>query len=257
MESRRLNDVESRPLSVARTRIDLPSTDATQPIVVAADSANCWTRGAYEVWAMRGNCAIEQGRDIVRGREAVVWLRHGDPTEGRRSLVIVYMEGDVVLDVAQKGPPARLTDQSWLGRWETVGNVQVRVPEVHGAPEPLPPIYARAVAARDGGIVTGVRQAQYTEPTGPAAPAFGPGAIGPGAIGPTRPGSELGTPPLGGAMAAASLGSPAPAAGPARPGSATGRATPGGALGSGPFPAASRRPTSSGSPTATPTCGSR
>ena len=245
--ARRLNDGQSRAENDTPTRIDFPSTDASQPIVVAADSADRWTRGAYEVWAMRGNCVVQQGSDVVRGQEAVVWLRRSVPTESRRSLVIVYMEGDVVLHVAQKGPPARLTDQSWLGRWETVAGVQVRVPEVHGAPEPLPPIYARAVAARDGGITSTVQQAQYTQPIGPAATA----------IGPPPPGLAAGTPPPGSVAGAAPPGSavvaPPPPAGPGADSVRAVARRPAGRVGFGPSHAARGRSPSPGTPTATPT----
>ena len=108
--------------------------------------------------------------------------------------MIVYLEGDVVLDIAQKGPRARLTDQNWLGRWETAAGVQVHVPEVRGAPETPPPIYERAVAARDGEIPGGVRQAQYAQPMGPPAPGS-PGSVTRGArriaggLETTRPGT--------------------------------------------------------------------
>jgi len=168
------------PPAAGPSQISLPSTDPSKPIVLTAETANCWTRGAYEVWVLRGKCRIEQGTDSARSQEAVVWVRRVDPTEGRRSLTIAYLEGDVVLDVAQNGAQARLTDRSWLGRFETVAGVQVHVPQVQGAPETPPNIYLRAMAARDREITGGVQQAQYAEP----------------ATGPTRPGSELGPSPL-------------------------------------------------------------
>ena len=213
------------PLAPRPSQIQLPATDPSRPVAITAEAATRWVQGAYEVWVLGGKCRIEQGADSATSREAVAWVRRGDPIQRQRSLVIVYLEGDVSLDLAQNGARARLTDQSWLGRFETGAGVEVYVPQVRGPAQTPPAIYQRAVAARDLQVSGGVQQAQYTQPI----PSPGPSGLVP-PDGPLPPGGPL---PSGGSS---------PPSGPIAPG---GLVPPGGPLPPGGPPAASPAPTGS------------
>ena len=54
---------------------------------VAADEAQHWQQGVYDVWHLRGNCRVRQGETDIRGPEAVLWIDAtiGDPEQPRRS----------------------------------------------------------------------------------------------------------------------------------------------------------------------------
>ena len=58
---------------VAPAQIELPNPSPSDPVVAAAQMANRWTQGAYEVWLLRGGCRIDQGPDSACCREAVCW----------------------------------------------------------------------------------------------------------------------------------------------------------------------------------------
>jgi hypothetical protein len=156
----------------AGAQVDLPPLDRSSPVSIIADQANRWTQGIYEVWLLRGNCRIRQGFDTASAREAVLWIERTDPTTSEPSKVIAYLEGAVAVDFSRNAAKAELTDNAWLGRFQTAGKIDVKVPEVNGPLDELPPIYHRAMAKRNPVMDGAVRRTQYTQfDTAPAAPA--------------------------------------------------------------------------------------
>jgi len=156
----------------ALAAVELPRSDAAQPIFVQAEAGVRWTQGSYEVWVLRGGCRIQQGPSSAQGREAVLWIDRASPTERRQSLVIAYVEGDVSVDLQRSGNRARLTDARWLGRFQTALPVEVRVDQLGEPAESPPAIYQRGLAERNGRVDAGVRQAQFVQPP-PTPPAAG------------------------------------------------------------------------------------
>ena len=130
----------------AAAQVQLPLPNAAEPIRISAQAGNHWQTGSFDVWILRGNCVIQQGKAAASGGEAVLWIDHaasageGDSpifvdtkigtvpgaVEQRQSKVIAYLEGNV--NVATDARPAapRLTDRTWLGRFSTSGTVDVR-----------------------------------------------------------------------------------------------------------------------------------
>ncbi len=174
-----------------RMDVNLPEPGFRAPIVVTADSASRWDEGAYEVWLLEGNCRIAQDESSVRSREAVLWIDRAAATDRRRSKVIAYMEGEVILDIRRAGRHARLADKSWLGRFYTGASVQVHVGQVSAPRQPVPGIYQRAMTERKREIDGAVEQAQFQSPvpstlsassapsTPPVRPPTPPGATAP------------------------------------------------------------------------------
>jgi hypothetical protein len=138
---------------------DFPTT--TDPISISAESANSWQENGYEVWLLRGSCRIAQGAAIAQAREAVCWVDQARATERRPSKVIVYLEGDVVVQTDPRQGAARLTDQAWLGRFYSSDAVQVSAGQVGPQPNPMPPIYQRGTTRMDRETAQAVRPAQY------------------------------------------------------------------------------------------------
>ena len=79
------------------------------------------------------------------------------------------------MEVVSGSGAARVTDQTWLGRFFSSAGVQVRVAQTAGKPDVLPPIYWRGMERRtpesgEDGWRSRVQQAQYTPPPGAAVP---------------------------------------------------------------------------------------
>ena len=141
--------------------VDLPKPDPDHPIVITAESAARWTQGAYEVWVLRGNCRVIQGRSSTGSNEGVVWIDRNSSPERRRSKVIAYLEGQVTVTAESDGAAATLTDKSWLGRLFTNAGVQVHVARVTDQPDAKPAIYYRGMSRRDPGPPGAIRRTQY------------------------------------------------------------------------------------------------
>ena len=166
-------------VSPAAAEVQLPEPSLAEPITIAAQAGNQWQLGAYEVWVLRGNCVIQQGQGYARCREAVLWIHRAEAAQRQPDKVIAYLEGDVeVMQSGEKmgtgseptranpGQPlsrevpvpifspgaARLTDQTWLGRFFSSAGVQVRAAQAAGKPDALPPIYWRGMERRSGRI---------------------------------------------------------------------------------------------------------
>jgi lipopolysaccharide export system protein LptA len=163
--------------ATARAEIELPAFDAAAPVSVTAEAGNHWSEGSYEIWLLRGNCRVRQGETEAHGDEAVLWVSKVDPGLSVPRKVTVYLEGNVTVEVPRGGSTTRIRDTQWLGRFTTRRDVEVRAGVVAGEPQPIPPIYARAVAERDPRC-SAIRPAQYAAPlvAGPMAPAPPPGA---------------------------------------------------------------------------------
>jgi len=153
--------------------VELPATDALQPIVVSAAEANRWQQGQYEVWVLRGECRIRQGASEARSGEAVVWVDRAAPLTADRNKMIAYLEGDVEVALGgRESANTRLTDNKWFGRFETVSEVRVHAGRVEGRPVREPPIFHRGTQhRRPPPPPDAIRRTQFTEPAeAPAAP---------------------------------------------------------------------------------------
>jgi len=190
-------------VDAARAQVDLPNLTLDDPVVIAADSGNRWTQGAYEVLILHGNVYINQGLVYARAKDAVLWLERGGFAGDPPHKVIAYLEGDVTIDyqkqvdIAQGGANKRqatVKDQSWFGRFQSRIALTIQIKNTTGAPDSMPPLFQRAMKARDpstpdtpGGYWpgngppgvaaagsaapgAGVRPAQFVAPAGPAAP---------------------------------------------------------------------------------------
>ncbi len=132
---------------IGRAAVRLPQPDVADPITITADAANQWQEGAYEVWLLRGNCRLQQGQTVAQSGEAVLWIDRADPTLRRPSRIIAYFEGGVAVEFPEQDRTARLADQAWLGRFNTVARLQVHAAQIAGRPDLMPDVYQRALAA--------------------------------------------------------------------------------------------------------------
>ena len=148
----------------AVAQIELPEADRAEPIAISAEAANRWTHGAYEVWVLRGNCRIDQGTGSARSKEAVLWIDRAGATDRRRSKVIAYLEGDVVIGWDRQVDAARMTDKTWFGRLYSGAPVEVHVAKVAGRPDVMPAAYQRGTQRRQPPPAGVIRRTQFTTP---------------------------------------------------------------------------------------------
>ena len=145
----------------AWAQVDVPEFDRTSSVDISADAGNRWQQGAYEVWLLRGNCRITQGKGAAQSREAVVWILRNEALDERPTNTIAYLEGDVVVTQGAQGP--KLTDKTWFGRFQTHSDVRVRATRVAGQPDVLPAVFRRGMAKFDPGPAPVILQTQFVE----------------------------------------------------------------------------------------------
>ena len=115
-------------------QVELPPSELTERIDVAADGGSHWVEGVYDVYLLRGNCQIHQGLTYARGREAVIWIERGGADGEPPHKVIAWLEGEVDISyqpaAAQAGQArpaaARITDKTWFGRFYSGLPIDVR-----------------------------------------------------------------------------------------------------------------------------------
>ena len=157
------------PLGLA-DEVSLPQTDPNYAIAVRADRAWRWEQGAYEVWLLEGNFALHQGPATAGSHTAVLWIDRNNDSNRQRTKVIAYLETGVRLDFAGGEGRAKLTDNSWLGRFHTDRAVELHVPLVESEPQSKPAAYHRAIAKRRPPPDSAIRRTQFMAPVANAPP---------------------------------------------------------------------------------------
>jgi hypothetical protein len=144
-----------------------------------ADSGTHWTEGSREIWAIEGNCYINQGLTYARSKQAVVWLDRAAPSSLQPNRVTLYLSGDVTLDYQKGGTApvqqagalaARITDKQWHGELVSQKPVTVRIAAERLPSATKPAVYKEALAAKKTQIERLVKPLQYAEPIGPGTP---------------------------------------------------------------------------------------
>ncbi|HEV3340265.1 MAG TPA: hypothetical protein VG125_07905 [Pirellulales bacterium] len=157
----------------AAQSIELAAPDKKAPISISADQANQWKEGSYVVLLLRGRCVVSQGANVCRGKDAVVWILHGDGTERLPTKVIAYLEGDVQIDAGRKpdvrqGPLPVSNDRGWLGRFLSTSQVRISTPPPRSEPTVKPAFYQNALDQRDPPAA--ITRTQYVPSNRGAAP---------------------------------------------------------------------------------------
>ena len=156
--------------TTGKTTLSLALEKENEPIVISAQTGWHKQIGTHEVYFLRGDCSLRQGKTAAHSPEAVVWIGERNPFTNIRE-VMLYLESNsaqVPISVeqtdSQRGT-TKITDQKWLGHWYTRSAVDVMI----AAPPATPPqgepaIFQRAVALM-GSADDGVAQTQYLSST--------------------------------------------------------------------------------------------
>jgi hypothetical protein len=181
---------------VAQEPVYLARPDDGAAISIAADHAQRWQQGSYDVWHLVGHCHVNQGALDIRGPEAVLWVdHHAEPSTPQQPnqppqplKVVAYFEGtkDDLVKLANNSAAANTKEATasagelrapeWFGRLISRCPLKIELPTPDEAPAEKPPIVARGLA-HFGPLpyvvnqpVQPVEQAQYTQ----TVPAPGP-----------------------------------------------------------------------------------
>ena len=156
----------SRQMETTKTTtLSLPSEKEAEPIVISAQTG--WSKriGNSDVYFLRGDCSLRQGKTAAHSLEAVVWIT----VDGNLREVTYYLEGETV---HQQGA-AKITDQKWLGHWYSRTAVDVMIAqrslEEDSPPQEEPAIFKRAIArlapAETSASGEGIVQTQFLSST--------------------------------------------------------------------------------------------
>ncbi len=168
--------------AVAEPEIFWQATDPQSPVIVAAQQADRWQQGRYEVWHLRGNFYLNQGLTYVRAREAVLWIDRDLPDD-HPTKILAYLEGDVRIDYTRSQPPVSggaaattstapqratrlsgsMTSPQWFGRFHARGGVRIDVPITGGRTSALPAIVRRGQAKMNPVTPGTIRQTQFSQ----------------------------------------------------------------------------------------------
>ncbi len=154
--------------------------------ITAANPAQSWRTGSYEVFLFPQGCRVQQANTIVEGTAAVLWFDRGEPLANRPHKIIAYFENASRQDEETGQAAQSLASRTWLGRFHTnrefglsaeIQTVAADATEDGRArPQLRGPdlgLYERATAARQPTPAFPVRPAQWTQTVPPrSAPAI-------------------------------------------------------------------------------------
>ena len=128
----------------------LPQPDTQSGILIASKTGHRFRQGQYDVWVLQGDCHLQQGPRLATCNEAVIWVLRS--TGSNPSKVIAYLEGGVTVNdqtVAEERPSFAIKNETWIGRFYTLGGIEVRVPKLEPVRSEKPEVYYRAKLLRD------------------------------------------------------------------------------------------------------------
>jgi hypothetical protein len=132
-----------------------------KPITVTADEALGWTEDNLHVLLVRGNVIVEQGLNRVKMKEAILWLSAKEPPKNTPLPVLLYGEGNVLLE---QGGSQWKRDKIVL-EWRTLGEFNLKSKQQLGRASPEDPFYRRAMAERQTFLNTQPPQPKADTPT--------------------------------------------------------------------------------------------
>lgn len=148
------------------------------PVNVRSAAVTGWQQGQYEVLHLAGPVQIEQQSIIASANEAILWVQKpgdGATQEPDSHKVIVYLEGQVAIEIARNGKGNlqdtevardRIVDEAWLGRLFTSSTVNLEEGLKPLGDASPPAIFARAQQALESGANASVQTVQFQN--GPA-----------------------------------------------------------------------------------------
>ncbi len=126
-----------------------PQRNEGDPITVSARAG--WSKPVekLEIYFLEGECAVQQGKDIVRGDRAVIWIDR----ESTPQSAAVYLESadsgkPLLIELSQGKADALIRDQKWVGTFRTSAKIDVVLVKRETTQTHFPPIYERARETR-------------------------------------------------------------------------------------------------------------
>ncbi len=132
-------------------------------IAIDADISQEWTEGKDQIAVLRGRCRVVQGTTTLFGQKMVIWQRT-DPSQSiRRDRLIIYVEGDVLLD----RPGKSISEQSMFLNLVTRNGVALNARHrAQGKPLAEDGLYKRAKARMEAANRAVLDPTQLVVPNG-------------------------------------------------------------------------------------------
>ena len=125
---------------------DQPLRDTTteqDSIAIDADFAQQWQEDRDQIAVLRGRCRVVQGSTTLFGQKMVIWRRADASQSIQRERLIIYVEGDVLLD----RPGQSISDQTMFLNLVTRNNITINAAHnAAGKPATEDRLYQRAKA---------------------------------------------------------------------------------------------------------------
>lgn len=102
------NSYEDPLPDVEQEAVVKDETTEQDSIAIDADFAQQWKNERDHIAVLRGRCRVMQGRTTLFGQKMVIWQRADASQSVKRERLIVYVEGDVLLD----RPGQSISDQT-------------------------------------------------------------------------------------------------------------------------------------------------
>ena len=159
--------------------IKFPQPDASFGVDVDALQATQWRQGSWDVFHLNGQVKLQQGTVMMSADQTIIWVDR-EPAPNSPASILVYCEGNVVVDVGHQGPEhvstgsptTRYVDSVWFGRLRTNSQVQFRPLVQEISADNAPPIFQRGMAHRQSELDS-ILAVQYATPTTVVSPVTG------------------------------------------------------------------------------------
>ena len=83
--------------------IKFPQPDASFGVDVDALQATQWRQGSWDVFHLNGQVKLRQGTVMMSADQTIIWVDR-EPAPNSPASILVYCEGNVVVDVGHQGP---------------------------------------------------------------------------------------------------------------------------------------------------------
>jgi hypothetical protein len=149
-------------------QVSFSRPDSGTSISVSSSEVTRWQLGQYEILHLRGLAKIQQFPITATADEAILWVETPSEATGQEHKIIVYLEGNVVVELNQADPAQaasdRIVDSSWLGRFFTRATVDLDQVTRSLGDQAQPAIFDRARAALAQGSGSTTRQVGFESP---------------------------------------------------------------------------------------------
>ena len=162
--------------STIAQQVEFGRPAVSHSVSVEAQLAQHWNEGQLQVLRLQGDVKIKQDRLNAYANDAILLVENIiDENDRPIKKVILYLEGNVVIDIVRDGnaheftqsTSDRIVDDVWSGRLFTESKITLLTAPTSGKPNPPPLVYQRAIRSLEQGGTTSVQPAGFQQVISP------------------------------------------------------------------------------------------